>query len=576
MAQHSDARLVTIVCAVKARDPAAMTELFQYTHQHLYYYAYMLTGDSHDAEDLLQEGYIKCIVAIDTLQNPGAFYSWMWTILKNIHQNQLRKQTVQLLSREQLEAEEKHLLDRILADDDTPEIHAEKRELSHILSHMIHALPPEQQEVILLHFYDGLTLSEIAKIQNCPVATVKSRLLYAKRSIRQAIQAEERRCGIALHASLPVPVLPAVFARAAEYIVLPVPTAVAIFTTVAGFFGITFAGDAVQLLGTTTTEQHPIRHKAIVVRIRLVPCAILALCLLLTVGVLAKDMVHILSQEPAQAVETTHAHDYPQSCLISAKGLENLTVHVGQTFAVQYFCLPYHASYQEVEVYSQNNEVARVEGKQITAVAPGETQIHFRNLHDPDKNCSMLLHVVDTPADTGPITSVVFHTDNLNNLLPGDVFSLNYSCIPYVADAAALYFTADDPAVAEYDGANLYARGTGITTIRCFRAADDTELGHITLQVYPEPASIPTVEPSSVIFYPTTRELQVDETLSLAYTCLPGTAAADSWYWEISDPAVLAFDGVHVTGLAAGESYIRIYRSADDVHLGQILYTVAP
>lgn len=127
MAQHSDIHLTTIVRAAKTREPAALAELFQYTHQHIYYYAYMLTGDPHDAEDLLQEGYIKCILAIDTLQNPGAFYSWMWTILKNIHQNQLRKQTVQLLSREQLETEERHLLDRILADDDTPEVYAEKK-----------------------------------------------------------------------------------------------------------------------------------------------------------------------------------------------------------------------------------------------------------------------------------------------------------------------------------------------------------------------------------------------------------------------------------------------------------------
>lgn len=593
MVQNPEDQLPRIVCAAKSGDPAALAELFQSTYPHIYYHAYILTGNPHDAEDLLQEGYIKCFLAIDTLQDPCAFYPWMWSILKNIRKNQLRKQPFPLLSPEQLEAEEQHLLDRLIEDDDSPAMQAEKKELSQILSCMIYALPPEQQEVIVLHYYDGLTLAQIAEKQNCPLSTVKSRLRYAKSSLRQAIEAEERRSGVSLHSSFLIPVLPTFFAKMSDYIVLPVPTAIAIFTTVAGFFGITVTGDAIGLLGTTTTEEHPIRNKAIIIRIRILPCAIMGLCLLLTIGLLTGNAIHTvaiptLPEEtdlPITAESETNTDTpnialrdvtYPQLCLISAEGVEDYTICAGQTFAMQYYCIPYSTTCQEVEIYSLNSDVARVDGKQITGVMPGQTRIYFRNLHDPDKLCSMILYVTDTPTEPTPIESVTFHSGNLNHLLPGDVFSLNYICVPCVANAEELYFTSDDPAVATYDGANLYAHAAGTTTIRCKRASDDTELGNITITVYADAEAIPDVEPYAVMFYPTTRELRVGDRLTLPYTCLPGTAEDDTWYWEITDPTVVDFDGVTVTTLAPGEAYICIYRTSDQVNIGQILYTVTP
>lgn len=590
MVHKSEDQLTRIVCSAKSGDPAALAELFQSTYPHIYYHAYILTGNPHDAEDLLQEGYIKCFLAIDTLQDPCAFYPWMWSILKNIRRNQLRKQPFPLLSPEQLEAEEQHLLDRLVEDDDSPAMQVEKKELSKILSCMIYALPPEQQEVIVLHYYDGLTLSQIAEKQSCPLSTVKSRLRYAKSSLKQAIEAEEHRSGVSLHSSFLIPVLPTFFAKMSDYIVLPVPTAIAIFTTVAGFFGITVTGDAIKLLGTTTTEEHPIRNKAIIVRIRILPCVLMGLCLLLTIGLLVGNAVYTVATpeeidppvtagsetDAAASSEALREVTYPQLCLISAEGVEGYTIHVGQTFAMQYYCIPYSTTCQEVEIYSLNSDVARVDGKQITGVMPGETRIYFRNLHDPNQLCSMVLYVQETPAETAPIESVEFQSANLNTLLPGDVFSLNYICVPYVAEAEELYFTSDDPAVATYDGANLYAHAAGTTTIRCKRAVDDTELGYITLQVYPDTKAIPVVEPYAVIFYTNTQELQVGDQLTLPYTCLPGTADVDTWYWEITDPAVVDFDGVTVTALAPGKAYIHIHRTSDKVSIGQILYTVTP
>ena len=68
----ADLALPQIIRTAMEKDPAAMAELFERTRRHLYYYAYMLTGNTADAEDLLQEAYIKCILSLDTLQNPAS------------------------------------------------------------------------------------------------------------------------------------------------------------------------------------------------------------------------------------------------------------------------------------------------------------------------------------------------------------------------------------------------------------------------------------------------------------------------------------------------------------------------
>ena len=86
--------------------------------------------------------------------------------------------------------ENRRLLEAILDDGDTPEEAAEKRELAEILRCIIEELPSEQREAILLYYYEDLSLAEVAQEQNCPVPTVKSRLRYAKQSIRAAILAE--------------------------------------------------------------------------------------------------------------------------------------------------------------------------------------------------------------------------------------------------------------------------------------------------------------------------------------------------------------------------------------------------
>ncbi len=599
----ADLALTQIIRAAADKDPAAMAELFERTRRHLYYYAYMMTGNTADAEDLLQEAYIKCILSLDTLQSPDAFYAWMWTILKNLRANSARRNRLTVMSSEQMDAEENRVLEGLIDDADTPEKLTEKKELAGILRHMIHALPEEQKEVVLLHYYDELTLSEIAKIQDCPLATVKSRLLYAKKSLRAAIRLEEEKSGVALHSTLLIPVYPAILARLSALISLSADSAFSIFMNVAAFFGVTCSGDTVRLLGTTTTDEHPIRDKAYVIRVRIAPivAAGMALCIAIGFGagkaftrtnaVPMETVTETMAESVEASDETSEAETdstnqldaagrrlYPYFSLIGTYGFNKAQIEVGQTFAMQYLCIPFTTTQQQMEIVCPDEDIVEIRGKQIVGVSPGKTRIFFFNPYNRELRSSYGLTVVEAKSDPIPVESIQFNTNNLNNLLPGDVFSLNYQTVPALTEVTEFSFTSDDPTVAVYDGVLLNALSPGTTTIRALRAVDGEELGSIEITVYASAEDFPKVRPKSVEFYSLIpdRTIRVGDHSMLVYYINPGTAGTDSYYYTVSDPDVLSFDGEYIDALSAGKSYITFIRTEDNTSFGSILYTVLP
>ena len=74
-----------------------------------------------------------------------------------------------------------------------PEKVAEEQEQWQHLQQAIDTLPPDHHIVVVLHYLDGLSLQEIAGVLDIPEGTVKSRLHYARRRLRKAIQEQERR-----------------------------------------------------------------------------------------------------------------------------------------------------------------------------------------------------------------------------------------------------------------------------------------------------------------------------------------------------------------------------------------------
>ena len=151
----------------------------------LYGYALVLTQNRTDAEDLVQETYVRAIRAMGRLRDDSNVKGWLFTILRNIWLNELRQRRKAPESVD-VETDERT---SSLADESTEsphDIYVAKLERRHVRT-AIQQLPEEAREVILLREWQGMSYQEIATVLDCPVGTVMSRLARARSKLRDLL-----------------------------------------------------------------------------------------------------------------------------------------------------------------------------------------------------------------------------------------------------------------------------------------------------------------------------------------------------------------------------------------------------
>lgn len=218
-------------------DEAAFSDLFQATHQRIYYLARQLLGDDGEAMDAAQEAFLKAWKALPQLEHPEAVVTWLFRITDNLCKDRLRKNADLLLEDagdappEQEETDEQ-LLPQELMD---------RAETRRLVRDMIDALPGPQKECILLYYFAGLSVGEIAAQQECSEGTVKSRLNYGRQQIKSAVLALEKEEGTKLYTLAPLPLLLG-FLQEVPADALPDPTAFqAVWATLAQEAGLSSA-----------------------------------------------------------------------------------------------------------------------------------------------------------------------------------------------------------------------------------------------------------------------------------------------------------------------------------------------
>ena len=148
----------------------------------LYRYALVLTRNQADAEDLVQETFLRAIQAFSRLREDSNVRAWLFTILRNLRLNALRKlRTGPHLIEDEADG---HILDHLAGS--MPDAHKllEEREDAKRVRSAIEELPSEFQEVIILREFEELSYEEIAEVLQCPVGTVMSRLSRARAKLR--------------------------------------------------------------------------------------------------------------------------------------------------------------------------------------------------------------------------------------------------------------------------------------------------------------------------------------------------------------------------------------------------------
>ncbi|HTF65169.1 MAG TPA: sigma-70 family RNA polymerase sigma factor [Edaphobacter sp.] len=153
----------------------------------LYSYALILTRNHAEAEDLVQETYVRAIPAMRRLREGSNTKGWLFTILRNIWLNQLRKwrNGPQLIEMEFGEEVADSLIE---PSKDSHDLYVSRLEAEQVRA-AIQELPLHFREIIVLREYEGLSYQEIASISTCPVGTVMSRLGRARARLRVLLSA---------------------------------------------------------------------------------------------------------------------------------------------------------------------------------------------------------------------------------------------------------------------------------------------------------------------------------------------------------------------------------------------------
>jgi RNA polymerase sigma-70 factor (ECF subfamily) len=142
----------------------------------------VLSRNHAEAEDLVQETYVRAIQAMGRLRTGSNVKSWLFTILRNVWFNQLRKRRngPQMI---EIEAEDDVANSIAEPSKNSHDLYVSKMEAEQVRT-AIQKLPVEFREIIVLREYEDLSYLEIASVLDCPVGTVMSRLGRARAKLR--------------------------------------------------------------------------------------------------------------------------------------------------------------------------------------------------------------------------------------------------------------------------------------------------------------------------------------------------------------------------------------------------------
>jgi RNA polymerase sigma-70 factor (ECF subfamily) len=150
----------------------------------LYNFAHWLTQNRDEAEDLVQETYVKALKGFPSFQLGTNFRAWMYRILRNSF----------LTSRTGLKASATVPLDaeedgpELAVEHDTPESIFLRQSDAHLLQRAIEGLPVHYREILLLCEVEEMSYQEISETLSIPMGTVMSRLSRARKALREGLR----------------------------------------------------------------------------------------------------------------------------------------------------------------------------------------------------------------------------------------------------------------------------------------------------------------------------------------------------------------------------------------------------
>lgn len=183
-AADQDVELVRESCA--GNREAFDTLVLRYERR-LYRTALGITANTADAEEVVQETFLRAFEHLDQFRGDAKFQTWLTQIVLNTARMKLRKNHANLWeSLDEPQVTEEGVLPREVAEwRENPEQKLSRKELEELLHQALHGLPPGYREVVVLRDVQLLSTQETAKLLGLSIANVKTRLLRARLQLRE-------------------------------------------------------------------------------------------------------------------------------------------------------------------------------------------------------------------------------------------------------------------------------------------------------------------------------------------------------------------------------------------------------
>ena len=166
-----------LVGRLKSGDAGAFGELYALYRTRVYRFAFKLSRDADQAEDIVQEAFLKAQRSIGGLQESGSLASWLFAITRNEVYTFLRR----------TRSNGTGSVDDVW-EEETPFDEFAGAETVEIVQRMIATLKPEYREAILLREYEKLSYAEIAHATGDSVAAIKARLFKARKALAEKLK----------------------------------------------------------------------------------------------------------------------------------------------------------------------------------------------------------------------------------------------------------------------------------------------------------------------------------------------------------------------------------------------------
>lgn len=147
--------------------------------------AYRLTGNHQDAEELVQDAFVRAFRGLDQFRGDARFSTWFYRVVYNTCMTRVTRRRGKP---ERVDVEDGEM-EKLFVDDVSPSIleRMEENELREIMEREIHSLPDKYKAVVTLFYLEDMSYEKIAAVLDSPLGTVKTNLFRARSVLKQRV-----------------------------------------------------------------------------------------------------------------------------------------------------------------------------------------------------------------------------------------------------------------------------------------------------------------------------------------------------------------------------------------------------